>query len=152
MTDESRIQEEEIGAFSSSSDEECTSESVKKRPACLDVHQNPHHYWRPTALTRDENIRRLNLASECCAFNHKELMMPAPHPQLYPWEKDFLSHPPLRDIRDIASADNSKVVLVNDSSTFRLGDIINIQVVLFNGRGERITIGGTSVRVWLVTA
>ncbi|XP_059146114.1 NXPE family member 3-like, partial [Physella acuta] len=129
----------------------CKSVSIERDPRCRDAHENSHGYWRPEGGGRVEVIRRMNLASTCCAFNHKELMMPAPHPQLYPWEKDFLSHPPLRDIRDIASADNSKVVLVNDSSTFRLGDIINIQVVLFNGRGERITIGGTSVRVWLVT-
>ncbi|CAL1535999.1 unnamed protein product [Lymnaea stagnalis] len=118
--------------------------------ACRDVHASSSSYWRSVSdgsWTDDEDFKRINLASQCCAFNHTELMAPAPRAELYPWERELLSLPPLYNLSDIASADRSVIDLLTDTSdgSLTLGSEVKFKVL------ERKTIGGDSVWVWLVT-
>ncbi|CAL1535995.1 unnamed protein product, partial [Lymnaea stagnalis] len=134
----------------------CRRVSVSRNSACRDVHAVSSSYWRSVtkgSWTDDEDFKRMNLASECCAFNHTELMAPAPRSELYPWEREYLSLPPLYTLSDIASADWSVINLLTNTSdgSLTLGSEVAFKILLFNGRGERKTSGGDSVWVWLVT-
>ncbi|CAL1537195.1 unnamed protein product, partial [Lymnaea stagnalis] len=134
----------------------CKTVSVSRNSACRDVHAVSSSYWRSVSKgswTDDEDFKRMNLASQCCAFNHTELMAPTPRSELYPWERELLALPPLYSMADIASAERSIVDLLTDTSdgSLTLGSEVKLKVLLFNGRGERRTSGGDSVWVWLVT-
>ncbi|XP_069128396.1 NXPE family member 3-like [Argopecten irradians] len=51
---------------------------------------------------------------------------------------------------DILSLVNMSTSVVNVRKTeFRVGDEIIVDIVLYNGRGERATVGGDMLRVWL---
>ncbi|CAL1535998.1 unnamed protein product [Lymnaea stagnalis] len=134
----------------------CTKVSVSRYDECRHVHARSSSYWRSVSKgswTADEDFKRMNLASECCAFNHTELMAPAPRSELYPWEREYLSLPPLYNLSDIASADRSVIDLLTDTSdgSLTMGSDVQFKILLFNGRGERKTSGGDSVWVWLVS-
>ncbi|CAL1535997.1 unnamed protein product [Lymnaea stagnalis] len=135
----------------------CKKRSISQISACRDVHAQSSRYWRSVSKgswTDDEDFKRMNLASQCCAFNHTELMVPAPRAELYPWERELLFLPPLCNLSDIASAERSVIDLLTDTSdgSLTLGSEVKFKIFLFNGRGERRTSGGDSVWVWLVTS
>ncbi|OWF55669.1 NXPE family member 3-like [Mizuhopecten yessoensis] len=58
----------------------------------------------------------------------------------------------LTDFKDFISLANITTSVINtrkDISYVRVGDEIRVDIVLYNGRGERFTVGGDMLRVWL---
>ncbi|XP_012935875.1 uncharacterized protein LOC101861110 [Aplysia californica] len=128
--------------------------SVSKNPACADVHKNMTSYWRsvsPGLKTLDADFRRMNLASDCGAFNDQRLMAFAPSDLLSPWERDYLSQPVFDDMKDTAWATLSEVDAVTEGPFF-VGDTVQFRITVKDGRGQRRPLGGDSVRLWLETA
>lgn len=55
----------------------------------------------------------------------------------------------LRDVYELPDPGYSKLYLLNKTTSFELGDIIRLRIILHNGWGERIREGGDVLRVWM---
>ncbi|GFO08604.1 nxpe family member 3 [Plakobranchus ocellatus] len=142
----------------------CNQASEKRDSRCKAVHATPDSYWRsqPSGETRthDGDFQRMEVASECCAFNYPNLLANSPRDPPTPWETDYLCKTPaLATLADTAYASNSLVRLVGregaaqegkSADDFSVGDQIVLEVVVRNGRNEIQRLGGDSVRIWLV--
>ncbi|KAL5012521.1 hypothetical protein ScPMuIL_011072 [Solemya velum] len=69
----------------------------------------------------------------------------------YPKENDVMNDPALTDILATADAAKSKIVLLNSTDLFKVGEIVGLRVVIRNGRGKKREQGGDIVRLWLTT-
>ncbi|KAH9504898.1 hypothetical protein Btru_060960 [Bulinus truncatus] len=72
---------------------------------------------------------------------------------IYEFEKDYLSYPPLEDMKQLPDVKLSKVTMFgvdNDTVRCLVGDTVTGRVDLVNGYGQPRAVGGDEVRVWLV--
>ncbi|KAH9515780.1 hypothetical protein Btru_011990 [Bulinus truncatus] len=72
---------------------------------------------------------------------------------IYEFEKDYLSYPPLEDMKQLPDVKLSNVTMFgvdNDTVRCQVGDTVTGRVDLVNGYGQPRAKGGDEVRVWLV--
>ncbi|KAH9492101.1 hypothetical protein Btru_029474 [Bulinus truncatus] len=85
---------------------------------CLKVVNNPGSYWRSPRVkegdalfTAQRGVERMTQAIRCGILDEEYLTTP-PVPELYPFEKFYLSHPPLVDVMRATSENHSSVTLL----------------------------------------
>ncbi|KAL5012868.1 hypothetical protein ScPMuIL_011419 [Solemya velum] len=69
--------------------------------------------------------------------------------ETYPQEDDLKNDYPLLDINDTVHAANSKVVMLNSTQVFEVGDSIVFNVIVRDGNRNRRKKGGDIIRLWL---
>ncbi|XP_059140555.1 NXPE family member 3-like isoform X2 [Physella acuta] len=132
----------------------CRETSIKQNKECGRVHEDPLAFWRSNGTVRkskDEDFRRISLASDCCAFEHENLMRLPPRESLFYWEEDYLSQPHLSDLMDTADASKSTIHIISEpaNGVFTVGDKVEFLVTLYDGNGNKRELGGDSVNLWL---
>ncbi|CAL1531681.1 unnamed protein product [Lymnaea stagnalis] len=123
-------------------------------PKCLQIAKDPNSFWKSelkgnSSFTADDDHARMNLAVDCGAMWIPEFLKTPPKAELYDFEREYLSDPPLTDAKRASSNIFSKVTLVNTSSTFVVGDTVALRVDMSDGYGQPKVKGGDEVRAWL---
>ncbi|KAK6982035.1 NXPE family member 4-like isoform X1 [Biomphalaria glabrata] len=73
---------------------------------------------------------------------------------IYEFEKEYLSYPPLEDMKQLPVLNLSKITVfgsINDTVHCDIGDVINGRVDLVDSYGQPRHKGGDEVRMWLVS-
>ncbi|CAG5121474.1 unnamed protein product, partial [Candidula unifasciata] len=90
---------------------------VRERKECQDVMANPRSYWRSQSIngsldTSESDITRMGLAFSCGLLLQDFFSKP-PIPSLYPFEKFYLSEPPLVNIGSVSNENLSVITCYN---------------------------------------
>ncbi|CAG5130983.1 unnamed protein product, partial [Candidula unifasciata] len=102
-----------------------------------------------TTFTADEDIKRIELASLCGGVLDHEFLTAPPREELYPFEKFYLSDPPLWDESTVACHKHSTITPFGNNNTFVVGDLMTVVIKMFDTKGRPRLKGGDRLKVWL---
>ena len=138
--------EEAVSKFKYKASKEC----INKCPDSTSD-TNPLSYSSLCQITRQgEWANKLGqVGAELTPFLDKDVYV-------YPYEREYLSYPKAREIRDLPSAKKSRVVLIGavtkgkfSTVTCKLGETVAARLDVVDGAGRPRTSGGDEVRAWV---
>ncbi|KAL5020252.1 hypothetical protein ScPMuIL_003144 [Solemya velum] len=68
---------------------------------------------------------------------------------MYPTEADLLEDAVPENISDTTTAKTSKIVMLNSTREFKVGDIVTFNIIAHDGKGNRRQRGGDIMRLWM---
>ncbi|CAG5121471.1 unnamed protein product, partial [Candidula unifasciata] len=84
-----------------------------------------------------------------CGMLLQDFFSKRPIPSLYPFEKFYLSEPPLVNIGSVSNENLSVITSYNSSLQFKVGETVAFKIVMKDSSGQPKQKGGDQIRVWL---